>query len=514
MEPSITPPPPLTQIPTASHTNFPSIGTLFKDSWNMFKGALLNLIVLNVIYIVISVLILVGAAALLLPLGGLTVFQAIQNQTFKPEMLIPLFISSGIILVFLAIFFTILGLAVSAAQIFIAGNYKEKHSLGLHIKKSFPKIFPLFVVGIITGFITTGGFLLFVIPGIIFTMFFMFAGYEVVLNNQGILGSINRSIKLVSHNFGEIFVRILLLIGFYSVYEGIDFFISFSLGLLSSNYEFISIISLVWSIFSLFVSFFIWIYILCYSLTLYRQSAAGLESEKGSGKGLLWMFISSIVGWFVGLLLIVTIGAFLWSMINSQQAKITKSPNNTLTKDSHLEKNNPEVKKILEDSYNTLSKMQTMQNRNEILTTNDANIRMLKEALKKYPENETLWLRLATSYTYINSDPNFADDMILASQKVVDANPESFDGYFFLGLAYSYKNDAENTILQLEKANRIDSQNALLHYNLGMAYDALEIRDQALKHYNQAIDLYQKDNDNGQADGIILKIRQTILGVY
>ncbi|MBP7832876.1 MAG: hypothetical protein KA035_03845 [Candidatus Levybacteria bacterium] len=506
MEPSSTPQASSTHTSTITRPNFPSIGTLFGDTWAMFKGSVLNLVIVNVLYIAVCILVFIGAATLLIPLGGLTVFQAIQNQTFKPEMLIPLFISGGVILIFLGIFFTILGFALTAAQIFIAGNYKEKHSLGLHIKKSFPKILPLFVVGLITGFITTGGFLLFVIPGIIFTIFFMFASYEVVLNNQGILSSIKRSVKLVSHNFGEVFVRVLLLIGLYIAYSVVKFFIDLPISLISQVDETLLVVPFVWAGISYFIEFFIWIYILCYSLTLYKQAAAGLESEKGSGKPLLWMFISSIIGWILGVLLIAVLGVFIWSMINSQAAK---TGNTTIkTKEAQIQK--PETKEALLKSDDLYKKITEAKTREEIIELNDERIEILEKAAETDSKNVILWQEIAAAYSYASSIPNASQNMIDAASKAIELDPTDYEGYSLLGLAYFYANDPQNSVLQYEKAIRINPNFGADHYNLARGYNALGIKDQALSHYNKAIELYSKDNASGANDAVILEIRKDI----
>lgn len=504
MEPSVTPPP----VSTSTHTHFPTIGTLFRDSWAMFKGSVLNIVIVNVLYIAVCILVFIGAATLLIPLGGLTVFQAIQNQTFKPEMLIPLFISGGVILIFLGIFFTILGFALTAAQIFIAGNYKEKHSLGLHIKKSFPKILPLFVVGLITGFITTGGFLLFVIPGIIFTIFFMFASYEVVLNNQGILSSIKRSVKLVSHNFGEVFVRVLLLIGLYIAYSVVKFFIDLPISLVSQVDETLLVVPFVWAGISYFIEFFIWIYILCYSLTLYKQAAAGLESEKGSGKPLLWMFISSIVGWIVGVLLIVTIGVFIWSTINSKQAQTAK-PNTTLEQlnNTPQKTSTREALKKNDELYSQIIKSTEKETVEKI---NDERIQMLVSAVEVDPTSTDLWTELTLAYTYANTLPNPTKDMIYSAKKILETSPNSYDGFSLLGLAYYYDGDAQNAVLQFEKANRIDPSQPDAQRYTAESYEALKIYDQAIAHYNKAIELYEMENANGLHDAKILEMRKAL----
>lgn len=76
-------------------------------------------------------------------------------------------------------------------------------------------IWRLLGVDILSGLIIALGFVLFVIPGIIFLVWFSFAQFIVVTENVGIIESLRRSKKLVSGYFWGILGRFLVFILFF-----------------------------------------------------------------------------------------------------------------------------------------------------------------------------------------------------------------------------------------------------------------------------------------------------------
>ncbi|MBP7832994.1 MAG: hypothetical protein KA035_04475, partial [Candidatus Levybacteria bacterium] len=61
---------------TPKTQNLPPLNVLFSDSWEMFKGSLLNLLILTVIAIVVYVGLFVVGLLLTLPLGAISIFSA------------------------------------------------------------------------------------------------------------------------------------------------------------------------------------------------------------------------------------------------------------------------------------------------------------------------------------------------------------------------------------------------------------------------------------------------------
>jgi len=69
---------------------------------------------------------------------------------------------------------------------------------------------PLLWVGLLTGFIITGGFMLFIIPGIIFTVWFFFAQFVLVSEGLSGMGSLLKSREYVRGEWFNVALRLLL----------------------------------------------------------------------------------------------------------------------------------------------------------------------------------------------------------------------------------------------------------------------------------------------------------------
>jgi len=70
-------------------------------------------------------------------------------------------------------------------------------------------IIPVFILSIIVGLIIFGGLLLFIIPGIIFGVWYAFAMYEIVLNDKKIKESLHNSKLLVKGRWWSVVWRLL-----------------------------------------------------------------------------------------------------------------------------------------------------------------------------------------------------------------------------------------------------------------------------------------------------------------
>ena len=68
----------------------------------------------------------------------------------------------------------------------------------------------------------------------------------------------------------------------------------------------------------------------------------------------------------------------------------------------------------------------------------------------------------------------------------------------------------DEAVLQLKKSIRITNSSGFAHMSLGEAYKGLNINDEARKEYQTAIDIFEKQNDNGQFDDEILQAQKSI----
>lgn len=287
----------------------PSIQILFSDSWKTFKGSVLNLLILNLVSFGIFLGIIIAGVLISLPFIIFPLQEALKSKSFNPAA----FGGIGIILLVVIIACIIVGLAVHAASVLFVGKYSSKPTFGKTFKGSFQFVLPLFLVGIVSSFIVLGGYMLLVIPGIFFALLFMFAPYEIILNHQGIVSALKRSARIVLGNFWGILGRLLL-------WVIIIMIAAFLPGILSERS---AAAGAGLSGISFFVNIFLGWFGICYSLTLYKQAARGLESDKGIN--LLWPLLTAIVGWVIGIVMIIALTAtlvlFISNVVHEQEMK-------------------------------------------------------------------------------------------------------------------------------------------------------------------------------------------------
>lgn len=303
---------------TSQHTtSFPPLKTLFSDSFEMFKGSLLNLVILWVITMVIFAALFIIMLLIALPLGFFSILSGIQSQSLTPAFFASLG-GIGVIVGAGMIVGVIISIAIQAATILVVANYKQKPNVGHSLKQGFSYVIPLFVASIIMGFIVSGGYLLFIIPGIIFQTLFVFVMYEIVLNKKGVLSACRRSMGIVLAHFWEVFGRMLLMgIAVYAI----SFIPGFLVGLTGNDS-----LQSVTSIFTMIISFLVSFYTVSYVVTLYSQAEKAAPANK-TGK-LMWPVITAVIGWVMGIILTVTILYAVFTILIPQIQNAMKAKEN------------------------------------------------------------------------------------------------------------------------------------------------------------------------------------------
>ncbi|MCK4936462.1 MAG: HEAT repeat domain-containing protein [Elusimicrobiales bacterium] len=118
---------------------------------------------------------------------------------------------------FLLVLFPILGTALIAIPMilmftaFFIAIVDENISPIDSYKQALPKFPGMIALAIISGLAIEGGFFLLLIPGIILSVWFYFAGYIYVKESPGIINSLVQSRECARGNFKIIFVRLLLI---------------------------------------------------------------------------------------------------------------------------------------------------------------------------------------------------------------------------------------------------------------------------------------------------------------
>ncbi len=192
--------PPLTS--QSEINSLPGIGDLLSRTWQIYKER---------IWVFLGIMILPLLAVLFILLAGLLVI-LLTN-------LLRISLEGGFLLIFnllLFIFIFILAVIIrfwpQVALLYAIKEREQKIGIKRSLAKSWPKILSYFWISLLVGIITFLGFLLFIIPGIIFTIWFSLATY--VLVAEGLTGTkaLSRSKQLVSGNWWRVFWRFLVII--------------------------------------------------------------------------------------------------------------------------------------------------------------------------------------------------------------------------------------------------------------------------------------------------------------
>jgi len=166
-----------------------SITELLKNSWEIYKERFK--VFIGIISIPIFIYILMG------------IYSVFINK-------IPFFISLPLIFTWIIIVI-IVGFWSSLALIFAIKDRKENIGIKESFKRGKPILIPFAWVSFLTAIVLFGGFLLFIIPGIIFTIWFLFAPYILVSEGTKGMKALFRSKDLVRGKWFQVFWRIIII---------------------------------------------------------------------------------------------------------------------------------------------------------------------------------------------------------------------------------------------------------------------------------------------------------------
>jgi len=280
-------------------SSLPSIKQLFIESWETCVKSILNLFLINLGTIFFSILLLIIGGIIFFISGlGQEVINTFQTLSSQQNNLLNfwLFGKLSVWIILYSIFFMLVGMISSIVSVLTIFKYQEGLSLNTLLKQSFKYLIPSIVVGFLHCFIVFGGFWVFIVPGIIFSIFLWYAWYEVVISEKHGINALKNSVQIVHQHFGEIFVRAILpalifllvawIIAFLqSKVPSLKFYLSIPSFLLNAVYG--------WFGFA-------------YSITLYKQARKVTDFNRESSLTIFW--ITAIIGWLIFIL--IAIGSF------------------------------------------------------------------------------------------------------------------------------------------------------------------------------------------------------------
>ncbi|WP_250658209.1 tetratricopeptide repeat protein [Alkalimarinus coralli] len=107
----------------------------------------------------------------------------------------------------------------------------------------------------------------------------------------------------------------------------------------------------------------------------------------------------------------------------------------------------------------------------------------VKDTYKDHPDNS----KLLTLYSYLLSDLNQTEEALVITKEWISKNKTSAEGYLVLGSLYLSNDNFAQAIKEFDNAKKIDTENPLIHINLGKAYSKNSQPEEAQKALYQAV---------------------------
>lgn len=289
-------------VRTAAKAKFSSITDLISQSWSQLTVHFGTYAILFFIQIFVFML-LFGITAVVMVGTGLGVgLSGMSPETLFQDGNFWLFLSRmGSVFIVLGslafILFMAIGVFFQGAMIAVAAGGDKKVGIGEAMHVARMHWMQLLIAGVVGGLIVLGGFFFFLIPGIIFSIFFTLAAYAIVIDNYKAIEALKYTAGLVKQNFWEVVGRLLILI---AINFAITFLVSFILEMFRGSLG-DSAVSLIGSIVNIVVNIGIMGFTVIYATLLYRQ----LRTATGvTPMSLTWVVVIAVLGLVMFALLI------------------------------------------------------------------------------------------------------------------------------------------------------------------------------------------------------------------
>lgn len=177
-------------------------GTILEASFEVYKKLWKQLLVLA-IFPYLSIILLAVAAVGVIAL----IVLLFSSHNYAASIAVAA-IAIVAAVVYLSITFSIGGVA----QIFVIASREKPISVGEALKKAWKVLWAYWAVGFLVSVMVLGGYLFFIIPGIIFSIWFMFAVYVVALEGIGGMDALMKSREYVRGRWWSMLGRWLLIV--------------------------------------------------------------------------------------------------------------------------------------------------------------------------------------------------------------------------------------------------------------------------------------------------------------
>lgn len=283
---------------SSSKKSFAPVSQVLRQAWEIVKLSWKNLLLLTLIIWGIS-------AVLVLVAGGAVVGSAMMSMNSGSIFTGTTFAAIGFA-VLIGIVVLIASSVFGTGMMIAVAEYKERPSIGSLIKRGLGLFLPVFLTSLIMMFLIYGGFFLLVIPGIAIAILTGFSIYEVIFTENRYMAAIKNSVRIVGQNFGELFIRVLVVLG---LVIGLAIVQGILQGIVGEDSAAMPLISLVMGIVQMLFGWFA----MAYYYLVYKEARSMTDFNKKAST--MWMWIVSVLGWIAGGFLIVAASTFIRTMM-------------------------------------------------------------------------------------------------------------------------------------------------------------------------------------------------------
>lgn len=176
----------------------PGIMTLVENSWNLYAARFKTSVLLQLLSIIVIII-----AAVLFGGVGFGTFALVDNLVGQ--------IFGGLVVAFFFAILILIYLWITAAQMLVYHLEQSEVSVKKVLNAAKPVLKPLFIVFILQALVNFTGFILLIIPGLIFTFLFTFSTYIAVIEKRQWFDALLASREYVRGYFWPVVFRILLM---------------------------------------------------------------------------------------------------------------------------------------------------------------------------------------------------------------------------------------------------------------------------------------------------------------
>ncbi len=172
----------------------------------------------------------------------------------------------------------------------------------------------------------------------------------------------------------------------------------------------------------------------------------------------------------------------------------------------------PEAKSHYEKTQELFKKMrENIANPETIKPIADEAIGEAKKAVEIDQNNPLLWSNLGNAYTWPNT-VGTSEDGLNAYKKAEELDPNNVLYINSVGDQLIRMNRNGDAVLQFQKTLRMTDISGFAHLSIAKAYKNLKVFDEARKHFQRAVEIFQEENKDGKYDNEILDAQKELAG--